>query len=112
MTFDKFHLVWMMQKMKKRRRIENFEIQELREIVKGNAPHAVERFENKYKEFRIEGKRKALSASATNYAEKLPKMYYTKEESKEVEAMYMGTESEARKRYQENRSYSRQQSQS
>ena len=83
--------------MKKRRRVENFEIQVLREIVKENAPDAVEKFENKFKEFRIEGKRKALSAFETNCTEKLPKTYYTKEENKEIEAMYMGTESKARR---------------
>ena len=99
----------MIQKLKKRKRIENFEIQALREVVKENAEDAVERFENKFKEFRIEGKRKSLSASSTNYTEKLPNSYYTEAENKEIEAMYMGTESEARKRYQENCSYSRQQ---
>ena len=91
-----------LEKMKKRKRIENFEIQALKIIVKENAPDAVEKFENKFKEFRIEGKRKPLSASTTNYTEKLPKTYYTEAENKEIEAMYMGTESEARKRYQEN----------
>ena len=60
----------------------------------------VKKFENKFKEVRIKGKKKALCAS-TNYTEKLPKTYYTKEENKEIKAMYMGTESEARKRYQE-----------
>ena len=79
MTFDEFHLVWMMQKMKKRRRIENFEIQVLREIVKENAPDVVEKFETKFKESRIEGKRKSQKASETNYTERLPKTYYTKE---------------------------------
>ena len=63
MTFDEFHMVWMMQKMKKRKKIENFKIQALREIVKENAEDAVEKFETKFKEFRVEGKRKPLNAS-------------------------------------------------
>ena len=50
MFFDEFHSVWMLQKLKKRKRIENFKIQVLREIVKENAEDIVERFENKFKE--------------------------------------------------------------
>ena len=37
MTFDEFHSVWMLQKLKKRKRIENFEIQALRDLVKENS---------------------------------------------------------------------------
>ena len=37
MTFDEFHLVWMLQKLKKRRKMENFELQALREVVKENS---------------------------------------------------------------------------
>ena len=33
MTFDEFHSVWMLQKLKKRKKIENFEIHALKEIV-------------------------------------------------------------------------------
>ena len=36
------------------------------------------------------------------FTETLPATYYTEAEQKEIEAMYMGTESEARKRYQGN----------
>ena len=56
MTFNEFHSVWMLLKLKKRKRIENFEIQPLREIVKENAEDVVDRFENKFKEIKIEGK--------------------------------------------------------
>ena len=35
-TFDEFHTVWMLQKLKKRKIIENFELQSLREVVKAN----------------------------------------------------------------------------
>ena len=42
------------------------------------------------------------------FTKTLPATFYTEAEQKEIEAMYMGTESEARKRYQANRSYSKQ----
>ena len=71
----------------------------MREIIKENAEDEVEKFETKFKEFRVEGKRKSLNASETNYTERLPKTYYTKKENKEIEAMYMGSASEARKRH-------------
>ena len=45
-------------------------------------------------------------------AETLPATHYTEAEQKEIEALYMGTESEARKRYQGNRFYSQQWAQS
>ena len=112
MTFNEYHLVGMMQKMKKRKQIENFGIQALREIVKENAEDAVEKFETKFKEFRVEGKRKPLNASEVSYTEKLPKTYYTQEEKEEIGTMYMGKDSEARKRNQEYRYRSRQPSQS
>ena len=37
MTFDKFHSVWMLQKLKKRKRMENFEFQALRDVVRENS---------------------------------------------------------------------------
>ena len=104
MTFDEFHSVWMLQKLKKRKRMENFEIQALRDVVKDNSLDVVENFEKKFKEIRVEGKRKSLSSS-TMFTETLPATYYTEAEQKEIEAMYMGTELEARKRYQGTHSY-------
>ena len=38
----------------------------------------------------------------------LPKTYYTRSELEDIETMYMGTESEARKRYQRLGSFRRQ----
>ena len=38
--------------LKKRNRMENFELQALRDVVKENAEDVVERFENKSKETR------------------------------------------------------------
>ena len=97
-TFDEFHMVWMLQKLKKRRKMENFELQTLREVVKVNGPDVVENFEKKFKEIRVEGKRKSLKDSTTHYTESPPSTYYTEAEQEQIEAMYMGKESESRKR--------------
>ena len=85
-------------------KMENFEIQVLRNVVKEGGPDVVENFEKKFKEIRIEGKRKAVSSS-TLFSEALPSTYYTEAEKAEIEAMYMGTESEAKKRFQRNNSF-------
>ena len=37
-SFDEFHTVWMLQKLKKRRKMETFELQSMREVVKVNGP--------------------------------------------------------------------------
>ena len=103
-TFDEFHTVWMLQKLKKRRKMENFELQSLREIVKENGPAVVENFEKKFKEIRVEGKRKSLKEFTTLYTERPPPTYYTEGEQEQIEAMYMGTESEVRKRFNNSRS--------
>ena len=50
MTFDELHSVWMLQKLKKRKRMKNFEIQVLREKVEDNNEDVVENFEKKFKE--------------------------------------------------------------
>ena len=55
--FDEFHLVWMLMKLRKSKKIESFELQALRDVAKENAEDVVTRFENKFKEIRIEGKR-------------------------------------------------------
>ena len=46
------------------------------------------------------------------YTERLPATHYTEAEHKEIEALYMGTESESRKKFQRNRSFSQQRGQS
>jgi len=65
MTLNEFHTVWMLQKLKKKRKRENFELQTLREVVKENGPDAVENFEKKLREIRVAGKRKSLKESTT-----------------------------------------------
>ena len=106
-TFDKFHTVWMLQKLKKRNKMENFELQSLREVAKANGPDVVKNFEEKFKEIRVEGKRKSHTSSSAMYTEILS-IYYTEAEQKEIEAIYMGTESEAGKICQGNCSFSEQ----
>ena len=93
MTFDEFHSVWMLQKLKKRRKMESFELQALREVVKENGQAEVQNFERKFKEIHFEGKRKSLKESTALYTEKPPTTYYTDAEQEHIEAMYMGTES-------------------
>ncbi len=86
--------------------MQNFELQTLREVVKENGPAVVENFEKKFKKIRVEGKRKSLKESTALYTKRLPPTYYTEAEQEHIEAMYMGTESEARKRFNNSRSRS------
>ena len=79
--------------------MENFELQTLREVVKVNGPDVVENFEKKFKEIRVEGKRKSLKDSTTHNTESPPTTYYTEAEQEQIEAMYMGKESKSRKRF-------------
>ena len=73
----------------------------MRNLVKEGSPEVIEKFEKKFKEVRIEGNRKAGSSSVM-FSEALPSTYYTEAE---IEAMYMGTELEARKRFERNNSF-------
>ena len=72
MTFEEFLSVWMFGKIKKRKKMEGFEIQALREVVKENSQDVVQNFEQKFKEIHVEGKRKSLNAFSTLYTDKLP----------------------------------------
>merc|ERR1712240_922441 len=106
MNFDEFDIVWMLEKMKKRQKMENFELQSLRNVAKEGGPDIVKNLENKLKEIKIEGKRKSDFSSM--YTEKLPSTHYTEAENREIEALYMGTELQSRKRFHRNRSQSQQ----
>ena len=90
-------------KVQKRKRMENFEIQSLREIVKTGRPDVVKNIEDKFKEIRVKGKTKTFKDSVTNYTESPPKTYYTEAEQTKIEAMYMGKESLSRKRFSNSR---------
>ena len=52
-SFDEFHTVWMLQKLKKRRTMENFELQTLREVVKVNGPDVVESFAKSFRRLEL-----------------------------------------------------------
>ena len=97
MSFDEFDAVWMLEKMRKRRKMENFELQSLRNVVKEFGVNVVSNLEKKFKEIKIEGKRK--SHASAMYTEQLPATHYTEAEHKEIEALYMGTVYESRKRF-------------
>ena len=60
--------------IEERRKMENFELQTLREVVKVNGPDVVKNFEEKFKEIRVEGKRKSLKDTATHYTESPPQL--------------------------------------
>ena len=66
--------------------MDNFEIQALRDVVKEGGEDIIYKFEKKFKEIKVEGKRKAVSSMI--YSEKLPSNYYMETE---LETMYMGT---------------------
>ena len=94
-TRDEWLVTWMLGRIKKRKRVDPHEIQTLRNVVKKGREKVVENF----KEVRIEGKRQKVSV--INYTESSS----TLSSSKDVkETLYMGTSSEARRRYQQSRS--------
>ena len=109
MTQDKWYAVWILGRIRKRKIMDNSKFQALRDVVKKGGEGIVEKFEKKFKDIKIEGKRR--SAPSVMYSDhvpdKLPDTFYTE---MELEAMYMGTESEARKRFQTNGSFQRRQS--
>ena len=74
---------WMLGRVKKRKRMDNFEYQALRNVIKEGGVNVIDNFERKYKELKIEGNRKKVAE--TMYVEP------------EKETFYMGSESEARK---------------
>ena len=107
MTHNEWIAVWMLGNVRKRRKINKYVYQALRNVVKEGGVNILQNFENKFKEMRVEGCRK--SAPSVMYTEdKLPETHYTRSELQEIETMYMGTESESRKRYQRQGSYRRQ----
>merc|ERR1712237_226501 len=85
-TEGEWFSVWMLGRVKKRKRMDNFEYQALRNVVKEGGGAVIDNFEKKYRELNVEGNRKKLKE--TLYTESVK------------ETLYMGSESEARKRYQ------------
>ena len=92
----------MLGNVKKRKRIDKFEYQSLRNVVKVGGNDVLEKFEVKFKEMIVKGHRKSVPSVmyTEDVHDKLPETYFTKSELEEIKIMYIGTESEAWKRYQ------------
>lgn len=79
--------------MKKRKRIDKFGYQSLRDVVKEGGNDVLEKNEVKFKKMRVKEHRKSFPS--VKYTEdvydKLPEIYYTRSEHEEIETMYMGT---------------------
>ena len=106
-TKDEWFKAWMVGRMKKRKQIDGHKIPALWNVVKKGGDDVIKDFKEKFQEVRVEGKR--TEASSVNYTSLSPGSHnldskYTKEE---LEALYMGTSSEARKRFQRSRSFQR-----
>ena len=118
MTEDKWVAVWMLSIVKKRKKVDKFIYQALRDVVNVGGDNVLENFEKKFKETRIEGFLRDASSALVLYKEEdLPDEHYTETEMEEIEMMYMGTENKTRKRYQRQspprlQSFSRQRSSS
>ena len=56
-TQDEWLAVWMMGRMRERKRIDGHELQALRDVVKKGGDDILKDFEEKFKEVRVEGKR-------------------------------------------------------
>ena len=87
-TENEWFFTWMLGRVKKRKRMEAFEYTELRNVIKAGGADVIQNFETKYRKLKVEGSRR--SVAETNYVE-------------EKETLYMGSESESRRRYQNNR---------
>ena len=69
MTEDEWVAVWMLSIIKKRKRLDKFIYQALRDIVKLGGENVIQNFEEKFKELRVEGCRKDGSSSTIMYTE-------------------------------------------
>ena len=87
-TENEWLSTWMLCRVKKRKRMDVFEYTELRNVVKEGGEDVIKNFQKKYRELKVEGSQKRIAE--TNYVEK-------------KETLYMGSESESRRRYQNNR---------
>ena len=104
MTEAEWVAVWMIGIVKKRKRLDRFIYQALRDVVKLGGEDVIKNFEETFKKLRVKGCRKDGSSSSTvMYTEDkeddkdLPQHQYTEAEMTEMETLYMGTESEVRK---------------
>ena len=60
MTEDEWFAIWVLGNVNKRRRIDKFEYQALRNVVKEGGNDVLEKFKVKFKEMRVEGHRRGV----------------------------------------------------
>ena len=65
MTEDEWVAVWMLNIVKKRKRIDKFIYQSLQDIVKVGGDNVIKNFEDKFKELQVEGHRKSDGISTS-----------------------------------------------
>ena len=54
-------LIWMLGCVRKRNKVDNFEYQALRDVVKEGGEDVIKKFEKKFKEMKVEGNRKSVA---------------------------------------------------
>ena len=98
MTEDEWVAVWTFGIIKKRKTLEKFIYQALRDLVKLGGENVIQNFEEKFKELRVEGCRKdGSSSSSVMYTEDEERMEeYSSDKAETKGMMFMGTESKAR----------------
>ena len=87
---------------RKRKSVEMFQYQALRDVFKAGGYTVVKNFGEKFRELKVEGSRKKTVKTLyirRNFQD-LPNL-------KNLQALFMGTESGARQNFQDRRSYSR-----
>ena len=77
-SYEEWKSVWMLQKTKRRKNIEVFQYQALRDIVKVGGDDVVKSFGARFRELKIEGSQKKL-----------------------IETLFMGKESRVRRNFQD-----------
>ena len=60
-TENEWFSTWMLGRVKKRRRMEGFEYQALRNVINEGGDDVIKNFEEKYRELKIEGSRKKVA---------------------------------------------------
>ena len=112
----------MLNVIKKRKRIDKYIYQSLRDIVKVGGDNVIKNFEDKFKELRVKGHRKSDGISTSvmfteedEYIEDEEEMeedsndddaeQESQTETEDKEMYFMGTQSQARKRFGRNNAF-------
>ena len=69
MTEDKWVAVWMLGIIQKRKRLDKFVYQSLRDVVKAGGDNVIKNVEEKFKELRVEGNRREANSSSVMFTE-------------------------------------------